>query len=157
MTGSGDWRLGWQSGAAAAGPMMALLFCQLPEDASLSNNSPSPCMPQGKAWSFYLLTICIGRPGDTCKINYAAGALLESVGKYQIQSAAEAFGALLRMRAMKDAASADVCKGSGFMAMGSPFGALAPSHFANHTAAGTISNALQLPVRPLMAPYGLKH
>ena len=34
------------------------------------------------------------------------------------------------------------------MAMGSPFGALAPSHFANHTAAGTISNALQLPVRP---------
>ena len=35
------------------------------------------------------------------------------------------------------------------MAMGSPFGALAPSHFVNHTAAGTISNALQLPVRPL--------
>ena len=38
------------------------------------------------------------------------------------------------------------------MAMGSPFGALAPSHFVNHTAAGTISNALQLPVRPAKHP-----
>ena len=146
--------MGWQSGANAVGPIMALLSCQLPKDASLSSNSPSPCMPQGKAWSFYRLTVCIGRPGDTCKINYAAGALLKSVGRYQIQSAAEAFRALLRTRAMKDATSADVCKGSGFMAMGSPFGALAPSHFVNHTAAGSISNALQLPVRPLLASYG---
>ena len=148
ITGNGDWRLGWQSGAAAAGPIMALLSCQLPKNASLSSNSPSPCMPKGKAWSFYLLTVCIGRPGDTCKINFAAGDLLKSVGKYQIQSAAEAFRALLRARAIKNAAFADVCKGSGFMAVGSPFGALAPSHFVNHTAAGTISNALQLPVRP---------
>ena len=38
-------------------------------------------------------------------------------------------------------------KGASFTAMGSPFGALAPAHFLNHTAAGVISNVLRPTVR----------
>ena len=45
--------------------------------------------------------------------------------------------------------AADASKGSSFTAMGSPLGALAPRHFVNHTAAGTISNILRPAVRPL--------
>ena len=79
MTGSGDWRLGWQSGAAAAGPMMALLFCQLPKTTSLFSNSPSPCMPEGEAWGSYLLTDCIGQAWRHKLSIAASGNLRKSV------------------------------------------------------------------------------
>ena len=71
--------MGWQSGAAAVGPTMALLSCQLPKDASLSSNSPSPCMPKGKAWSFYLLTVCIGQARRYSQDTSASRNLLKNV------------------------------------------------------------------------------
>ncbi len=43
---------------------------------------------------------------------------------------------------------AELAKGRSFTAMGSPFGALAPAHFLNHTATGVISNILRPAVRP---------
>ncbi|CAL5225546.1 g8379 [Coccomyxa viridis] len=82
-TGSGGWRLGWQSNQAAHAPEMAILLCPLPGGAARMSIKHTP------------------------------------------------------------AQMADLAKGSSFTAMGSPFGALAPAHFVNHTAAGVISNILR--------------